>query len=114
MTVECGLKPIHITVIPAHPGWTVVSLDDGDSLYRVPVIAWQVDVFERWEGGSTSAQVTAITTNGDVGDHSPYALQFGNGAFSTVFADYDDEAGVLSYFREEEEERKRLRRDGRK
>jgi hypothetical protein len=110
MSVGHGLQPIHTGVIPAHPGWTVVSLIDDQSLYRVPVIAWQIDVYERQIGGTFSA-VTAITAHGSVDDVT-HALQSGDGPFSTVFGDYDDEAGVLLFVREEE--KKRRGRAGRK
>jgi hypothetical protein len=108
-----GLKVVHTADIPAQPGWTVVTPDDVDGLYRVPVIAWHVDVYERQaELGGSYTSVTAITTSGSV-DDVVHALQFGDGAFSTVFADYEGEAAVLSYFREEEE-RRSIRRSARK
>jgi hypothetical protein len=114
MSVGHGLKAIHTAVIPAQPGWVVVTLDDISDLYRVSVLAWQIDVHEHHglvDDGSTFAPATPINTNGSADDGITCALQFGNGAFRTAFGDYDDQAGELSYFREEE---KRLRQAGRK
>jgi hypothetical protein len=114
MSVGHGLKAIHTAMILAQPKWVVVTPDDISDLYWVPVLAWQIDVYEHHGlvgDGSTFANAAPITANSSVDDRLTCALQFGNGAFSNAFGGYDDDAGVLPYFREEE---KRLRQAGRK
>jgi hypothetical protein len=99
-------QAIQRAVIPAQPGWAVVVLElDGtgkstDRLYRSPVIAWLIEIYERETTGESFADTVAITATGSL-DDCDYALQLEDRPrFFTVHADYDTEADLLSYFRE--------------
>jgi hypothetical protein len=96
-------KPLGETVIPAQPGWVVVtSLCDeaGNSkgLYRIPIIAWLVQLY-RQPTDETFADVTPVTVTGSIDDVQDIALQYSDEPrFFTVHEEFTDEARLLAYF----------------
>jgi hypothetical protein len=92
-------------ILEAQPGWRVISFDggaicpDARRLFRTPVIAWHVLVFERQEY-DFAASVVPITIEGEVNDM--YALQFQDEPqFFTEHETFESEAALLKYFREQ-------------
>ena len=117
-------SPLCRCVEQAQPGWSVVTPefgfgegDNGDNpelrLCRMPVIAWFFQVHLRHIEGigelpDEFVTVTPVLCTGSVEDVQDYALQFGDRPpFYTYGCDYDDEAALLAYFREEAERRLR-------
>ena len=71
---------IHVAVIPARPGYKLVTgddwCDDGTDtippVYLDPIIGWQVTVFKR-DDGSTYSFTTPVTMDG-ADEHSRFIL----------------------------------------
>ena|ERR1700733_9016230 len=91
------------SIVEAQPGWRVLSFDDGSDcpderrLFRRPVIAWCVVVFE--QDHDFAASVVPITPDGAAIDM--HALQYQDEPqFFTEHETFESEAALLKYFRE--------------
>jgi hypothetical protein len=104
-------KPLGEAVIPAQPGWVVVTLicdEAGNSkgLCRIPVIAWLVQLYRR-PTDETFARCDPITVDGSLDDVQDIALQYGDQPqFFTVHEEFTDEATLLAYFEKSEKSRR--------
>jgi hypothetical protein len=97
-------KPFDQQVIPAEPSWAVVvpvwdQTGHSIALFRIPVIAWLVDLYRRSTDETTFVGVTPLTVQGDISDVQDYALQHGDRPpFYTAHEDFDDEGALSAYF----------------
>jgi hypothetical protein len=96
--------PFTETVIPAQPGWVVVTLPFDDtgkskcSLYRQPVVAWIVQLYRNVHR-ETFADAIPVTVSGTL-DDSDYALQHGEKKrFFTVHEEFTDEATLSAHLK---------------
>ncbi|MGD0334056.1 MAG: hypothetical protein ABSA90_12515 [Xanthobacteraceae bacterium] len=101
------ITPIEEIVIPALPGWTLVSpqFDEDEknaecrSLWRAPIIAWLIQLFRRSADQTTFCDVTPVTPNGNLSDTQDFALQYRDrGPFFTISEEFADEAALLAHF----------------
>jgi hypothetical protein len=101
-------EPIDRAVISAQPGWFVVVPDDQQKLFRVPVVAWQCEIFRAGDRDETFPVVTPLLCVGGVDDMGDYALQFGDGPpFHTWGETFEDEPALLAFFHDATRRRER-------
>jgi hypothetical protein len=96
-------KPILVTVIAAHHGWQVVlaAQELKGGVCRIPVIAWQVEIFEiRAKPGETFSLTTPVTLGGPE-PLCDYALEYGNQPpLFGEHRDFDSVDGFLEAYRQ--------------
>lgn len=97
---------IYVAVIPAHPGYKLVTGDDWcedgtDTIplyYLDPVIGWQVTVFKRDDAESTYSFTTPVTLEG-ADEHSRFILH-PNGAVERPLDEwFGNQAEFAKYLR---------------
>jgi hypothetical protein len=107
---------VSYTIIPAQPGWGVITLISGNekyppSLWEEQIIAWEIKAYtdETYDGTPFRGRdVFPITTSEQPADGGHWAFKRPDGKYDIPFdRSFDNDVEMLGWFLEQEEKRRK-------